>query len=875
MDSIREKKVSALALHLLVFHFIFNCSNEMVSQAQNTKSYALDNLIAYFEISNSIKFSFSDKDIDSVRLTLGPLNSTSLNTFLNAIRQQTILSVKKTNVTNYVLYIDRKPIRFCGKIVDGYTNRPLPRMRVADGINETYTDIKGKFSITSKILKNLNISGIGYKTTVIQITNSKQKKCEEIKLYEVSEELEEVLLIQDYLTLGVNKKSDGSIELLPDELKLLPGLIEPDIMQSIQLLPGISSVTDSAADLNIRGGNPDQNLVLWDGIKIYSSGHFFNQISAFNPYITESMKIYKDGTSVQYGDRISGVVDITSISKIPAQITGGAGLNLTTFDANLKIPLGQNVAFVAAGRHSLNQIYDDRFDNLKKKVFQNTNLDETIIDDAVVTDFENKNKFYDFNGKMIWNLYDGSKIQLSTLFMKNSLNFASTLANNIKTEDTVDLSNIGSSLEWKKITRKNIKHKFSLYYTKYDYEFKRNLSFGEDNPLKSNQLNGLIDTGINYSITIPIQKKTNILSGYQYTLNDVKYIEQNDDQSNFFGIQNFAIANKLRTHSLFSECVYENEDLRLQGGIRANYFTELQNFNIEPRLYASFNISSQLQFNLSGELRSQVLRQSYQTSNTRLASIKNAWIIASEETENTKEIPIITSRQFAAGLSYSSKGFGVIFESYLRNSEGLVTLNNDTETINDDLYYVGESTIVGIDLLIKKKIKNYRTWLGYSLSQNGLLFSNISAVDFPGSADATHVLNWSHTLDIQNFELGLSWNYRTGLPYSQPTSGILDTNGEPTLIYSEQNDQRVPNYQSINASLLYSFKWNSKNDWGMKIGISAQNILNRRNIINREYKLAPAEEGDEPELIFNDIKAYQFDNFALPFTPDFLFRITF
>ena len=131
------------------------------------------------------------------------------------------------------------------------------------------------------------------------------------------------------VTTGFDKiENDGSITVNPDELGILPGLTEPDVLQSLQLLPGISSPTESASDIHIRGGTPDQNLVLWDGIKMYHQGHFFGQISAFNPYITETINVFRSGTSSKYGDRISGVIDIRSSDKVHDSLHIGIGANL-------------------------------------------------------------------------------------------------------------------------------------------------------------------------------------------------------------------------------------------------------------------------------------------------------------------------------------------------------------------------------------------------------------------------------------------------------------------------------------------------------------------------------------------------------------------
>ena len=106
----------------------------------------------------------------------------------------------------------------------------------------------------------------------------------------ITQRLEEVV-VTNYLTKGITKLNDGSTIVKPESFGILPGLIEPDILQTIQALPGVLSIDETVSNINIRGGTHDQNLFLWDGIKMYQSGHFFGLISAFNPYTTKQINV--------------------------------------------------------------------------------------------------------------------------------------------------------------------------------------------------------------------------------------------------------------------------------------------------------------------------------------------------------------------------------------------------------------------------------------------------------------------------------------------------------------------------------------------------------------------------------------------------------
>ncbi len=123
-----------------------------------------------------------------------------------------------------------------------------------------------------------------------QIIISKKEESEKVTI------LDEIIL-NNILTKGISVKKGGKITIRPNEFKILPGLAEPDILQSIQSLPGVLNANKKLSDINIRGGTHDQNLFLWNNIKMYQTGHFFGLISPFNPYLIKEVNLLKNCTS--------------------------------------------------------------------------------------------------------------------------------------------------------------------------------------------------------------------------------------------------------------------------------------------------------------------------------------------------------------------------------------------------------------------------------------------------------------------------------------------------------------------------------------------------------------------------------------------------
>jgi hypothetical protein len=130
-------------------------------------------------------------------------------------------------------------------------------------------------------------------------------KMNDLKLQKLSE-----VTVAGYIVKGINKLNDGSFEIDVSDFDILPGLIDTDVLQAVQAFPGVQSINETVSNINIRGGTHDQNLILWDDIKMYQSGHFFGLISMFNPQITQRVSLIKNGSSTEYTDGVSGTISM-------------------------------------------------------------------------------------------------------------------------------------------------------------------------------------------------------------------------------------------------------------------------------------------------------------------------------------------------------------------------------------------------------------------------------------------------------------------------------------------------------------------------------------------------------------------------------------
>ncbi len=654
----------------------------------------------------------------------------------------------------------------------------------------------------------------------------------------------------------------------PNELGILPGLTEPDVLQSIQLIPGVQSPTETASGLYIRGGTPDQNLVLWDGIKMYNSGHFFGTISAFNPYITDEVKLFKSGTKAQYGNRVSSVIDITSDDKIPNALHGGFGFNLTHADVYLKAPISEKVAILVSGRRSFTEIFNSAtFKNLADRVFQNTKISEgnKVFDDDEVTTTKDLFYFSDFTFKAVIKPTEKDQITFSNLFTKNKLDYGFLIEEfDEASQDKLDVSNGGSTLSWDHVYNKNFSHTFSAYYSNFDLQYVGTNSIEDEFSDKLEKINRIDDYGLSFHTDWTINASNKINFGYQFSSNEVKsvitFFDSESEEDEFIEIND----NTNNSHSLYTDYEFKNEDKwYISGGLRANHISILDKFYLEPRFQFGFKLSDNIKVKISAENLHQAVSQIVEFNTEDFGLENQIWVLSDGDL-----IPLLKSNQVTTGFVFSNNGWTLDVEGYYKKIDGLTSFTLGFDSFNELTFSKGQSKVLGLDVLLKKKIDNYRTWLSYSFINNEFTFSELNDGNpFPGNFDITNQFIWSHSYEWNKFSVSLGWSIRTGIPFTEAV-GIIENSEGAFIDYSEINSKRLPNYHRLDASATYKFNISEDKKWKGKFGFSLLNIYNQENILSRTYQIR--QDVNDGSNVLREI-----DKISLGITPNLVFRIEF
>ncbi len=857
-----------------------------ITIANSEKKVRVTKILESFQTNHQFNFSFDADTIKDVIIDIDQ-NLLSIEELQSIIEKQTRYRLQKINDTSYIVVENDTLIEVCGVVLDDVTSFELVQADIIKNKSTVkLTDNSGSFTIQLRPGDSLTLSHLGYYPKSIA-ANAFSNACDTIRLQPKIENLNQVV-IKEYLTRGIQKNEDASVKISTKELRILPGLVEPDVLQSLQLLPGISSPTEDPAGLYIRGGTPDQNLVLWDGIKMYHTGHFFDQISTFNPYIVESVNVYRGGTSVRYGDRLSGVIEIESANDLTDRFQAGGGLNLTHGDLFVKVPLSEKVGIMLAGRRSSTDIYQNiSYNNLVRKVFQNTraNIPENNkngTDEMEKDDFS----FSDSNFKFVWKPNDNHTFKASTLFVENRLDIIrdveSETRGDLRLKDVLKLRNFGSSINWTANHKGGVQQYANFYVSLYDKRYTLNVDDRNPSSFLEFDRNIVVkDIGGEYSINIPFENNQQLGVGYQFTYNENDNEAITDER--FDGVENpfmDEIKNQNNSHTLYLEYLYKTPKSYLSIGLRNSLLSNTNRFLAEPRIFSSFEIFKDFRITASAELKNQQLNR-YLSFNSTAADIgflpvaDDFWVNSgSYRTLESIDIslPVFRSSQFTFGSLYSFNGWNIDVEAYYKRLGNISSFNNlilDIALSDSNQFVItGEENRIGVDLLIKKRIKNYRFWLGYSLSNTEVKFPDVQETFFPGNFDQRHVFNISQTLKVKDFEFSLGWNYATGRPF---TNIVRDPENFAFGVRIDEkgiNRNRFKDYHRLDASVLYRFNPNKDSRWKGMVGFSLRNIYDRKNTISQGF-LGRADTQDLTEYIES------FQRESLRFTPDFVVRFSF
>lgn len=708
-----------------------------------------------------------------------------------------------------------------GQIIDSTTKEPIPfaNVWVVEQEQGISSDLEGNYALNlPKGQYTIQFSSVSYtsKDTIISIL--KESQTLNITLAVSTTQVEQIVVEADQ-SLSKSEAVVGTY-FSAEEIKNLPSLMgEKDLIKIATLTNGISMANDGGTGLFIRGGNPDQNLVLFDEATVYSPSHALGFFSIFNTDIVQIMSFWYSGLPSKYGGRTSAIVQVEPELGNTKQFGFSGALGLITAKLAINIPLPKKKgALMISGRRS----YLDLYLKMLK--------DEEIRNNEVY--------FYDFTLSGYYRPSENDKLTLSAYYGRDRVLFYESFA--------IDWGNLAATIQWNHIFSEQFLSKTILTYSNFNYKIER---FNSRNTriaagLQEGQFKQLFRCDI-----IPEKYKLEFGAGLLFRKFEPSKLVQDSETNPGFSI---AAKQTLETHAFVSTRLQLHPKLNLRLGLRYNlfnalgptdYYTFSKDLEIKDTLTYKAGQNYQTYHGLAPRvgvwyepskehgiyaLYSRLYQYVHLVSSATVGLPTDLWLPSSPSVR-----PQITD-EWSLGYKYMSDKLGLEFktEVYFKWLQNQIDYKNGANIflnpyIESQLVY-GQGRVYGIDFLFKKATGKFTGWLAYTLAKTERSFPDIyKGKWFPAQQDRTHDISIVLQYKIHpRWTIATTWTYRTGDAVTYP-SGSYKLEGKRVLLFSERNGYRIPDYHRWDIGLTYDFKL--KKRFQSDLNLSIYNVYARQN----------------------------------------------
>jgi len=754
-------------------------------------------------------------------------------------------------------------ILISGKITDSETGEAVPYAAVhIPGTNKgTQTNQDGYYTLqnvptdTSTVI----ISSIGYKSSFMFLTPEMPKTKQNYSINPQSVEMEQVDVKAIKNTVMNNNDQISTMQMTPKKLAELPNIGEKDILRAFQLMPGVSAANEGSSGLYVRGGTPDQNLILYDGFTVYHVDHLYGFYSAFNSNAVKDVQLYKGGFEAKYAGRLSSVTDITGKDGNSKDINVGGDLSLLSANVFAEIPIGDKFTSFFAFRKSYkgplyNKIFK-QFNNTPQAVqspgggrsrFGGNNFAATI-----------SSYFYDLNSKMTYRPNDKDVISFSLFNGTDNLDNSVKLnmpnfggeTNRLFASDNSDLThygNLGSSLKWSRRWSEkfygNTLISYSNYYSDRDRTTNRTVTktdaTTETIKMGMIETNNLKDYSLRSDYTWNVTPKNEIGFGVNLTSYNIKYSYSQNDTSSILNIGN---KGKLLGGYLQNKFRFLDNKLTITPGIHATYYDITAKEYTEPRLSATYAINNKLKmvgaWGKYYQFANQITREDILSGST------DFWILS-----DGKKVPVSSAIHYITGINYETSDFLFSVEAYYKQLSDLsqYTLRFNQGPMNQQSgyeqdFYTGRGYARGIEFFAQKKLGNLTGWASYTLSQVRNQFDVYGKNFFDADQDVPNEFKIIGIYKWKKWSFSATWIYATGRPYTAPEGGytitLLDGTEKTFISAGTKNSRRLDDYHRMDFAVNYLLKsLNGIKERG-NISFSLFNVYDRKNTWYKEYQI--------------------------------------
>lgn len=628
--------------------------------------------------------------------------------------------------------------------------------------------------------------------------------------------------------LGRQVMSIETIEALP------PFVGEPDILKSITLLPGVSTVGEASAGFNVRGSNADQNLILLGGAPLYNPSHLFGFFSAFNTELIQDVSIYKGGVPANYGGRASSIIDLRYKRGSQEKWGGNASLGLVSAKLSAGGPIfTEKLTAMVAGRSSY------------------SNWILQAINDAEVSN--SRAGFYDVNAILDYDISEDFNVRYA--FYRSSDDFR------LASDTSFSWSNQNHSLAFNKSINGKLLVDVKAIHAAYKFSIVDKSPFGSftlDSKIKDQGLN----VGLKYFIT-PNHDISFGAQTKQLEIQPGELIGTNPD----YPIDPFRVENERATESgiYFQQTLELGRFIGLSYGIRYNEFRFLGPNDIpvyEPLLprdeeniaeftsykkgdviqkYGGWEPRASLRLSIDDKTSikagyNRLFQYIHLISNTTTIAPTDVWKLSDPYIEPQEVV------QYSGGIfrNFSNNSIEASVEVFYKDIKNILDYKDGaTLLLNSNLesdLLNGKGRAYGLELYLEKKKGDFTGWVSYTYSRSERRvigsFPEETINDgewYPANYDKPHNMSFVGNYSFnKRTKLSAIFTYSTGRPVSYPSAKFNYFNGINIAYYDERNNFRAPDYHRLDLSL--TFGWENEKKWlAGDFVFSIYNVYGRKN----------------------------------------------
>lgn len=667
-------------------------------------------------------------------------------------------------------------------------DRPIGALSNVDG----YYAIQGVPEDTPYVL---NISYIGY----ISFQDTLTFRASETRRLDVQLK-PDLIVVEEIVVVGKREEEEqriqpGFVEVETAKIREMPAIGETDILRSLHLLPGIQAASDISAGLYIRGGGPDQTLILLDQMPLYNPSHAFGFFSTFNPDAIRDMSLHKGAYPAKYGGRLGSVLDVHNKDGNRKGFDASGGVSLIAARLTLEGPTPKG-SWMVSGRRTyidplLSFIRDEETD--------------------VPTYY-----FYDLNAKLNQDFSDNDKMQVSGYFGRDDLSFDVD-------EDSffgIRWGNTAFLGKWTHVFSPALFGNFVVAGSDYASKIELNIL---DTPILLS--NSISDFTIKGDVDWFAARDHAISGGFLATRYDFEFYQEFNRSSQF---------DLNLTPNLLSMYVQDHwqpgsaADIRL--GMRSSYFSAGDRLHVEPRLSMSYRRG-----NWRWKAAGGSFHQYLQLVTTELFSGGDYWVPLDESVEPGR------SWQSVAGVEWEpSERYQATVEAYYTDMANLIVLDNriaadiDAKTVEDTFLSGGTGYATGVEVFLQRRTGRLTGWIGYTLGWTRRTFAELNqGKTFPPKYDRRHDVSFVSNYRLGRWSFGANYVYGTGQAftpasarYSLRSPAVPHRHTESLVLPSDRNSARLLPYQRLDLSVKMRFRAFEVNG---EFYVQVFNVFNRRN----------------------------------------------